>query len=227
LELEIDGSSEFSWWKRLQLRLISVGGATLVRLVNSTVRFVAEDRETFDSLRARGPVVYSFWHNQLLSASYYFRGLGIVVLVSQHFDGACIAGVISRFGFRTARGSSTRGGIRALKEMTRWVDKGGEVAVTADGPRGPVYEAKPGPIFVARKNAAPILCFQIEPRDYWTLGSWDRLRIPKPFTTALVKIGEPLWIPEEESSELSLARLQAEMDRLKRYSEGYWEQRLN
>lgn len=224
MELEIDRSSEFSWWKRLQLRLISVGGATLVRLVNSTVKFVAEDRETFDNLRAQGPVVYSFWHNQLLSASYYFRGLGIVVLVSQHFDGACIAGVIGRFGFRTARGSSTRGGIRALMEMTRWVDRGGEVAVTADGPRGPVYEAKPGPIFVARKNAAPILCFQIEPREYWTLRSWDQLRIPKPFTTALVKIGAPLWIPEDESSELSLARLQAEMDRLKSYGESYWDQ---
>jgi lysophospholipid acyltransferase (LPLAT)-like uncharacterized protein len=227
LELEIDRSSEFSWWKRIQLRLISVGGATLVRLVNSTVKFVPEGRDTFDNLRAQGPVVYSFWHNQLLSASYYFRGLGIVVLVSHHFDGACIAGVIGRLGFRTARGSSTRGGIRALMEMTRWVDKGGEVAVTADGPRGPVYDAKPGPIFVARKNAAPILCFQIEPREYWTLRSWDQLRIPKPFTTALVKIGEPMWIPEDESSDVSLARLQAEMDRLKSYGESYWDQCLS
>ncbi len=220
--MEIDRSSEFSWWKRLQLNLISVAGATLVRLLNSTVRFVAEDRETFDKLRAQGPVVYSFWHNQLLSASYYFRGLGIVVLVSRHFDGECIGGVIRRLGFRTAHGSSTRGGIRALMEMTRWVDQGGEVAITADGPQGPVYQAKPGPIFVARKNDAPILCFQIEPREYWTLHSWDRQRIPKPFTTALVKIGEPIWIPENESSEKSLARRQAEMDRIRKVSEGHW-----
>lgn len=117
--------------------------------------------------------------------------------------------------------------MRALKEMKRWVDEGSEVAVTPDGPRGPVYEAKPGPVFLARKNAAPILCCQIEPRDYWTLRSWDRLRIPKPFTKVLVKLGEPLWIPKDESSEVSLGRLQAELDRLQRYGESYWDQGLN
>lgn len=222
MELEIDRSSEFSPWKKLQLKVISVCGATLVRLLNSTVRFIAEDRGTFDDLRACGPVVYAFWHNQLLCASYYFRNLGIVVLVSRHFDGQCIGGVIRRLGFRTAHGSSTRGAVRALMEMTRWVDQGTEVAITADGPRGPLYQAKLGPIFIARKNSAPILCFQIEPRDYWALKSWDGLRIPKPFTTALVKIGRPIWIPEDETSETSLARLQAEMDRLRLAGEDYW-----
>ncbi len=166
--------------------------------------------------------MYAFWHNQLLCAGYYFRNMGFIVLVSRHFDGQCIGRIIQRLGFRTAHGSSTRGGVQGLIELARCLDQGGEVVFTADGPRGPRYQAKPGPVLLARKKRIPLLCFHIEPRRYWELQSWDGLRIPKPFTTALVKIGRPVWIRENESNTEGLARLQAEMDRLKKAGEDHW-----
>ena len=202
-------------------------GPALIHLASLTVRYVIEDREVLDQNRARGPGVYAFWHNQLLCAGYYFRNMGFIVLVSRHFDGECIGRIIRRLGFRTASGSSTRGGVKSLIELAHCLDQGGEVAFTADGPRGPRYKAKPGPVFLARKKGIPLLCFHIEPKAYWELSSWDGLRIPKPFTRALVKIGRPMWIPENESNTEGLARLQAEMDRLKRYSESYWDQGLS
>jgi lysophospholipid acyltransferase (LPLAT)-like uncharacterized protein len=182
-----------------------------------------DDPPTLEKYKTQGKGVYAFWHNQLVCAGYFFRNLGIVVLVSRHFDGEYIARIIEKLGFHTARGSSTRGGIQGLLELARWLDQDTIVAFTADGPRGPRYKAKPGPVLLARKSGIPVVCFHIEPKSYWELPSWDGLRIPKPFTKAFVKFGRPLWISENESNEVSLARLQDEMEYLQKDCKSRWD----
>jgi len=125
--------------------------------------------------------------------------------------------VIKRFGYGTARGSSTRGGGRALAEMAQCLDNGLEVAFTIDGPRGPAYEAKPGAVTLARHTGQAILPFHIAIDKGIELSSWDRLKVPLPFTRALVLIAEPIYVPRQSSSEAVTAKqalLQSALDRL-------------
>jgi lysophospholipid acyltransferase (LPLAT)-like uncharacterized protein len=215
-----DHDQRFSWWQRVKLTTISLTGWFLVWLIGSTVRFNYEDREKLDSIRDRGqPVIFCFWHNQIFCQTYLFRFQQIVVMTSRHFDGEYIGRIINWFGYGTARGSSTRGAARALLELKRHLKEGRDVAFTIDGPRGPVYVVKPGPIFLARKSGAPIITLQSEPDSFWQLGSWDRFRIPKPFTRTLVKFGEPIWVSAEDPEAETLEAFQKEMDRIRTYCE--------
>src|SRR5205814_1528691 len=118
------------------------------------------------------------------------RKRGIVVLTSKSFDGEYIARFIQRFGYGAIRGSSSRGGSRAIVEMIKAMRRGLPTAFTVDGPRGPKYEVKAGPVFLAKKTGNPIMPFVIEPRSCWTTRSWDKMHNPKPFTRALTIIGE-------------------------------------
>ncbi len=212
----------FSLWERVQIALISRVGWVLIWLVNWTVRFRVEGWETIEEFQRRGqPVILSFWHNQIFSATYFWRFRRIVVMTSSHFDGEYIARIIHLFGYGSARGSSSRGAIRALLQLQRRLAEGRDVAFTIDGPRGPVYRVKPGPVWLSRKTQLPIVCFHIQPRKYWQLKSWDGFRIPKPFSEALVKIGQPLIPPPDGDDEAWLAIHQEEMDRLQEYCELY------
>lgn len=213
---------EFTLWERLQIAIISRAGWLLIWLINSTVRFRVEGWETIEEANREGrPVVLSFWHNQIFSATYFWRFRGIVVMTSSHFDGEYIARIIRLFGYGTARGSSSRGAIRALLQLQRRLGEGKMVAFTIDGPRGPVYKVKPGPVWLSRKTRFPIVCFHIQPRKYWQLKSWDGFRIPKPFTRTLVKIGQPLAPPPDGDDDSWLVAHQEEMDRLRYYCENY------
>ena len=187
------------------------------------MRYKVEGMDPVTRLRnAKTPFVASFWHNQIFMAAFFFRFSRIVVITSRHFDGEYIARIIQKFGFTPARGSSNRGAVRALLELKRFLTREGlEVAFTIDGPRGPIYRVKPGPIWLAQKTGLPILAFHIEPRRYWELKSWDRFRIPKPFTKAIVKISQPLIFPPDASPEACLETYQEEMDSLRRYCENY------
>jgi lysophospholipid acyltransferase (LPLAT)-like uncharacterized protein len=153
----------------------------------------------------------AFWHGRILPATYHFRHRNIVVITSQNFDGEWIAGIIRRFGYGTARGSSSRGGARALVQMRKDLSQGRPVAFTVDGPRGPARVAQPGAVFLAAATGSPILPFHIETDRAWTMGSWDRTQVPKPFSTAAVVIGEPLDVagtdePAIEEGQRKLAR---------------------
>ncbi len=194
----------------------------MIWLVNWTIRFRVEGWEAIQEYRRRGqPVILSFWHNQIFSATYFWRFRGIVVMTSSHFDGEYIARIIHLFGYGSARGSSSRGAIRALLQLQRRLAEGKDVAFTIDGPRGPVYKVKPGPVWLSRKTQLPIVCFHIQPRKYWQLKSWDGFRIPKPFSKTLVKIGRPLTPPADGDDEAWLEVHQTEMDRLREYCENY------
>jgi hypothetical protein len=139
----------------------------------------------------------AFWHGRILPACYYFRNRGIVVITSQNFDGEWIARVIESFGYGTARGSSSRGGLRALLQLKRDLFEGRPVGFTVDGPRGPARRVQPGAVWLASATGAPVVPFHLEAARHWTLRSWDRTQIPRPFTTVSIVVGKPVRVPED------------------------------
>lgn len=213
----------FSLGQRIQIFLISWIGQVLVWLICATLRYRVEDWPNFQSLKNQNKaIIYSFWHNQIFSATHFWRFRDIVVITSRHFDGEYIARVIKGFGYGAARGSSGRGAVRALLELKKHIEAGRDVAFTIDGPRGPLYKVKPGPLWLSRKTGAPIVPFHIEPKGFWKMNSWDGFRIPKPFSPALVKIGQPFVVPPESDDESWIEIYQQEMDRIKEYCEEFW-----
>ncbi|MEO8573889.1 MAG: lysophospholipid acyltransferase family protein [Pyrinomonadaceae bacterium] len=169
-----------------------------IKLIGSTIRWETIGQENLDALKADGrQPIYCLWHDRIFAGTYYLRDRGIVVITSQSLDGEYIARFLKRFGFGTVRGSSSRGGVKALVEMIRHMRNGLPMAFTVDGPRGPRYAAKPGPIILAKKTGNPILPFSVACSRFWTINSWDRMQIPKPFTRARFIIGEPVYVPAE------------------------------
>ena len=216
-------AKSYTLWQNLELFLMSSLGWMLLRLIGATLRYQVEGWENFRQFKERRkPVIYSFWHNQIFSATHFWRFRDIVVITSRHFDGEAIARMIEKLGYAPARGSSSKGGVKALIELKRNVQRGLDAAFTADGPRGPAYRVKPGPVWLSRKTGAPILPFHIQPKRFWSLNSWDRFRIPKPFSPVLVKIGQPLMVSSEGDEESWIIRYQEEMNRIERYCEAYW-----
>jgi lysophospholipid acyltransferase (LPLAT)-like uncharacterized protein len=184
--------------RRLQARLIAAVGYRLIAVLGSTLRWRTEGLEHLDRVLAGGhQPVMAFWHGRILPATYYFRRRGIVVITSENFDGEWIAGIIERFGYGTARGSTSRGARRALLQLTRDMARGRPVGFTLDGPRGPARVAQPGAVWLAKTTGNPLLPFHLEADRHWTLGSWDRTQIPKPFATVSIAMGEPLDVASD------------------------------
>lgn len=145
-----------------------------------------------ESLREqRRPFIFSLWHGQLLPLLWHHRGEQIAVLISEHRDGELVARLARSLGYRLIRGSSTRGGERALLALVRDLRDGHEVAVTPDGPRGPAHRYAPGALVAAHRSGAPILPIAAHASSAWRLGSWDRFLIPKPFARVTVAYGDP------------------------------------
>ncbi len=198
--------------RRLQARLIAAVGYPLIALLGSTFRWRSEGLEHYEAILngGRRPIM-AFWHGRILPATLYFRHRGIVVITSENFDGEWIAGIIERFGYGTARGSTSRGARKALLQLRRAMAAGRSTAFTLDGPRGPARVAQPGAVWLARATGQPVLPFHIEADRQWTLRSWDRAQIPKPFATVAVSIGEPLYVAAEaDEAGLEAARLALE-----------------
>lgn len=182
--------------KRLQVALIVAVSYPLFVLLRWTLRWRVEGREHLDRLAADGhPPIVGFWHGRILAGMYYFRNQGIVVLTSQNFDGEWIARIITRFGYGTARGSSSRNATSALREMIRHVRAGRGAAFTLDGPRGPARRAKSGAIWLASATGSPIVPFHVEADRAWTMKSWDGSQIPKPFSRVCLVVAEPVPVP--------------------------------
>jgi lysophospholipid acyltransferase (LPLAT)-like uncharacterized protein len=187
--------------KRLQARLISAIGYPVVAALGSTLRWRADGLEHLRAVEQSGrPPIMAFWHGRILPATVYFRRRGIVVITSENFDGEWIAGIIEKFGYGTARGSTSRGAVKALVKLTRDMAAGRPAAFTLDGPRGPANVAQPGAAWLAKVTGNPVLPFHIETDRHWTLRSWDRTQIPRPFAVAALAIGEPLHVPADADS---------------------------
>ena len=204
--------------KRLVIRFADLAGYFVTGVLGKLARFEVEGWEHYDEILKSGrqPVMV-FWHDRILLATYYFRHRGIVVLSSRSFDSEYVARFIQRLGYGAIRGSSTRGGSVALVEMIKMARKGSPAGFSVDGPRGPRYKVKMGPVLVAKKTGNPMLPFIVEARKYWTLPSWDRLQIPWPFTRAKLIIASPIYVsPDADDAEIEekLVELQTALDEL-------------
>jgi lysophospholipid acyltransferase (LPLAT)-like uncharacterized protein len=207
---------------RVKARLIATGGYRLMALLGATLRWRVDGIDRFETLLASGrPPIMAFWHGRILHATYYFRRRGIVVMTSENFDGEWIAGIIERFGYGTARGSTSRGGRRALLQMTRAVAAGKPAGFTVDGPRGPARVAQAGAVWLAKATGSPVLPFHLEADRHWTLRSWDRTQIPKPFATVALAVGEPFDVPadaDDEAIERARVSLEARLAALEAHA---------
>lgn len=214
--------SGFSLGQRIALWLITAVGYLAIRLIGPTLRIAESIEDGGPEKTHIDPGIMVFWHRCVFPATYFYRKRGIAVMTSQSFDGEYIARIIDRFGFSAPRGSSSRGGVRALLGMHKIIDQGLSVAFTIDGPRGPMYVAKPGPVLLARNTGAPIYCFYIAVEKAWVLKSWDQFMIPKPWSRALLRVGKLIRVPPEtDSAGLATyhAEMQATLDRVRHYAE--------
>ena len=204
---------------RFKAWLIGWVGYLAIRVIGSTIRWQSEGDSHLDEIYRSGHrAIFTFWHGRIFPATYYWRRRGIAVMTSLNRDGDVIAQCIQRFGYLAPRGSSSRGGLRALAEMAREIHRGRDCAFTVDGPRGPKYIAKQGPILLAFKTGAPIFCFHIPMKHKLQLKSWDEFQIPLPFTTAVVLKAPPIWVPPDSTEEQLRAlhdRMQAVLDDLR------------
>ena len=207
---------------RFRLAAGSTAGWALIWSIGTLLRYRVEGWEHFTRLSRGGvPFIFSFWHNQIFCATHFWRFREIGVITSQHADGEYMARIIRRFGYVPARGSSRRGSTQALLQLKRHLADGRPVGFAADGPVGPRYKVKAGPLWLSMKTGVPILPFHIQPRRFWAGSGWDGFRIPKPFSQALVKIGEPLTVPPAQSATAWLPTYQERMDALREYCESY------
>jgi lysophospholipid acyltransferase (LPLAT)-like uncharacterized protein len=184
--------------KRLQAKLIAIAGYRAVAALGSTLRWRTEGLEHLETIARSGrQPVMAFWHGRILSATYFFRRRGIVVITSENFDGEWIAGIIERFGYGTARGSTSRGARKALLQLTREMAEGRAAGFTGDGPRGPARIAQPGAVWLAQATGNPVLPFHLEADRLGWRRSWARTPIAKPFATVALASGEPFDVPAE------------------------------
>jgi lysophospholipid acyltransferase (LPLAT)-like uncharacterized protein len=181
--------------KRAQVPVIASLVWPIIEALGGTYHWRVLGREHLAAVEAGGRApIFAFWHGRILGGTLFFRDRGIIVITSANFDGEWIARVIGRFGYGTARGSSSRGGARALVQLRRELADGHPVAFTLDGPRGPARVAQPGAVWLAGATGQPILPFHVEADRHWTARSWDRHQIPKPGATVTVAIGEPFHV---------------------------------
>ncbi len=198
----------FSLRERLLIAVVSRASALLIAAVGATLRFtvIAEEGAAPAPLPASG--IYCFWHQCTFSAGWYFRKYNACILISRSLDGELIARTLGRLGFRSVRGSSSRGAVAGLLALRQEVQAGGLAIFTADGPRGPAYRAKLGPVKLAQRTGRPLGCFHLEPERAWTLRSWDGFRIPKPGSRVVVSWARsvPPATPHASESELETTR---------------------
>jgi len=204
--------SRYSLKERILIRLADWFFYALANLIGKTMHFETEELELAErALPGETLPILVLWHNRIFSCAYLWRKSGYVILVSQSFDGEYIARFAQRLGYGAVRGSSTRGGARALAKLIGLMREGIRAVFTVDGPRGPRYVAKTGACLLAKKTQNPIYPVLVEAREFWEINSWDKLQIPKPFTRAKVFIGQPIRVsPDADETELENKRLETQ-----------------
>lgn len=167
-------------------------GTVLLKLLARTWRIHVINGEGQERTRAGGqPVVFVFWHGTMLPLLWQHREQGVAILISEHGDGEIIARVAHNLGYRSVRGSTSRGGERALLGTARELMEGRDVALTPDGPRGPRHSFAPGALIVGHRAGAPLVLIGVSAPRAWRLKSWDRFLIPKPFSRVTIRYADP------------------------------------
>ena len=225
------GERQFTLLQRLQLWLVSWIVPAFLYLIGPTLRVTFSWEEgSIGSLDNIHPGIFPFWHRCVLGAAWIFRHRKLAVLTSRSLDGEFIARVIHRMGYIPVRGSSSRGGQRGLLEMRTFVMNGGGAAFTIDGPRGPRYVAKRGPVLLARTTGVPITAFYVAMEKSWVLNTWDRFVIPKPFSRAYVRVARKIFVPSDaDDDRLAVAHveMQEALERITAYADSQFSSRRN
>lgn len=195
-----------------------------IALIGPTLRYSIswEEPPSRPGATFEKPVIYAFWHRAIFASAWLWRKAGIAVMVSRSFDGEYIARTIEKLGFVAVRGSSSRGGAQGLLGLRSQLEQGNLVAFTIDGPRGPKYVAKPGPVLLSRATGLPMAAFYVAISDAWILNTWDALIIPKPFSKALVRFSAKMRVPADagEAQMVEFHRqLQAALERVTSFAE--------
>jgi lysophospholipid acyltransferase (LPLAT)-like uncharacterized protein len=200
-----EASPRFTITQRLVLAVVPAVVSAMLWLVSRTWRFevIAEEGVIPVLFGERpGPEIYCFWHQCVFPCTVYFRHSRAVILISRSLDGELITRILRIWGFDAVRGSSSRGAREGLLGLRHIIETGRTAIFTADGPRGPIYQTKMGPIKLAQMTGAPIGAFHLEPERAWTMSSWDRFLVPKPFTRIVVSWAQwtrvPADLPAEE-----------------------------
>ncbi len=214
-------------WQRVQIPVIASAMYWLVRGVGPTLRFEVLGWQNAQRIYDAGQrIILTFWHRAIFSATWWWRDRGVVVMNTTNFDGQWTRRVIERLGYGTAQGSSTRGGLRGLAVMAQRLEQGLDVAFTIDGPRGPRYVAKPGPVILARRAGFPIVAFHIGlDRAHTFEKSWDLFQVPYPFSRGVVVISPPICVPTDASREAlhqKHAEMQASLERVRDVAESWF-----
>jgi lysophospholipid acyltransferase (LPLAT)-like uncharacterized protein len=220
-----DHHPRFSLLQRLILAVVPRVVTAMLWIVSRTWRFevIAEEGVVPTVYGERSPAnIYCFWHQCVFPCTVYFRHSRAVILISKSFDGELITRTLRMWGFDAVRGSSSRSAREGLLGLVNVLESGRTAIFTADGPRGPIYQTKMGPIKLAQMTGRPIGSFYLLPEHAWTLNSWDRFLIPKPFTRICVSWAQWTHVPttldpeefEPKRRELNVALERARMNAL-------------
>lgn len=193
-----------SWAKRAQAALGPLALNPVLEFLYGTCTWRFVGRPHLDRLRASGePHILAFWHGRILTSMMGLRDLGYKPLISENFDGEWIEAVSGHFGWGSVRGSSSRGGARALIQMKRQLQAGENMAFTPDGPRGPERIVQPGVIWLARATGAPVIAVRSAASRGRTLSSWDHHLVPVPGAVVTIDIAPPLYVPMDADDAVS------------------------
>jgi lysophospholipid acyltransferase (LPLAT)-like uncharacterized protein len=218
---------ELPWSRRVQIPIIAAAVYSVIRMLGPTLRFEVLGWQRAESVHAsRKRIIWAFWHRVIIPIVWWHRNHGTVVMNTTAFDGRWTRKVIEWLGFGTAQGSSSRGGLRGLAVMARRLEEGLDCAFTIDGPRGPRYVAKPGPVMLARKTGCPIQVFHIGvDRGKTFEKTWDHFLLPAPFARAVILFSPPIYVPTDanaEAMEAKHAEMQRELERVRDIAEGWF-----
>lgn len=202
-------------WKKVRGRLLRGLIYHLVSLIGRTLRIESPRLAEVNAMK--GGKILTGWHGRSLVAGIVFRNQGVWTIISHSRDGETQNYFFRRFGFKTIRGSSSKGGLKAAVESIRILRKGETMAFTPDGPRGPSGVVQDGVMVMAQKSGVPIIPAGWSADRRWLLSTWDRYMIPKPFARVVLLFGDPIAVPKDaspEEVELLRLRVQDEMHRL-------------
>src|SRR2546429_402484 len=218
---------ELPWSRRIQIPLIAAAVYSVIRTLGPTLRYeVLGWQHAERTYAGNRRCVFAFWHRVIVPIAWWARHRGIVVMNTTAFDGRWTRKVIEWLGFGTAQGSSSRGGLRGLVVMAKHLEEGRDCAFTIDGPRGPRYVAKPGPVMLARKTGCPIVVFHIGvDRGKTFEKTWDQFLLPAPFARTVLLFARPIYVQRDASADVMEAKhaeMQHELERVRDLAEGWF-----
>src|SRR5947209_9102491 len=218
---------ELPWSRRIQIPVIAGAVYSLIRTLGPTLRYEVLGWQHAERVyAAKKQCIWAFWHRVIIPVVWWYRNHGVVVMNTTAFDGQWTRKVIEWMGYGTAQGSSSRGGLRGLAVMARRIKEGRDCAFTIDGPRGPRYIAKPGPVMLARRAGAPVVVFHIGVEHGKTFEkTWDHFLLPRLFTKTIMIFAPPIDVPPDADAallEAKHAEMQKELERVRDVAEDWF-----